>query len=45
MVSPSAARKSLALSPLDVYETLAISWPTVAHAALGRRWKAVARAL
>jgi 1-acyl-sn-glycerol-3-phosphate acyltransferase len=36
MVSSSAARKSLSLSLVNVYETFAISWPTVVDAALKR---------
>jgi 1-acyl-sn-glycerol-3-phosphate acyltransferase len=37
---PDAERKSLALSLQNVYETLAISWPTVVDATLGRVTKA-----
>src|SRR5689334_3438500 len=33
---PDAAQKSLALSLHNIYETLAISWPTVVDAARGR---------
>src|SRR5215510_12959504 len=33
---PEAERKSLALSLQNIYETLAISWPTVVDATRGR---------